>query len=50
MLLGMVLTEAKIDAVEIANNHMLDWKVQGLVETLETLKTLKIQFAGMSAK
>ncbi|MEJ2614259.1 MAG: CapA family protein [Ignavibacteriaceae bacterium] len=40
------LSAAKIDICTIANNHILDWGYGGLIETLETLKTANIKFAG----
>lgn len=41
-----VLTTARIDVAELANNHVLDWGIEGLVETLATLKKLNIKPAG----
>jgi poly-gamma-glutamate synthesis protein (capsule biosynthesis protein) len=40
------LTAAGIDGCALANNHMLDWGIPGLLETLETLDKAKIQHAG----
>ncbi|QBR85089.1 CapA family protein [Legionella israelensis] len=40
------LTSAKIDVCALANNHILDWGVEGLHETLQTLTKASIQFAG----
>lgn len=40
------LTAAKIDCCVLANNHVLDWSVAGLHETLETLSTNKLKSAG----
>lgn len=40
------LTSAQIDCCSLANNHILDWGEDGLKETLATLKTEGIQFAG----
>jgi poly-gamma-glutamate capsule biosynthesis protein CapA/YwtB (metallophosphatase superfamily) len=40
------LQEAKIDAVNLANNHSLDFCEEGLVETIQTLQTSGIQFTG----
>jgi len=40
------LTAAKIDFCALANNHVLDWGVAGLQETLETLKKATIKIAG----
>ena len=41
-----VLTAARIDACVLANNHMLDWGVSGLNETLETLERAGIAAVG----
>lgn len=40
------LTAAKIDCCVLANNHVLDWSVAGLRETLETLSANKLKSAG----
>lgn len=40
------LTAAKIDCCVIANNHVLDWGVSGLDETLETLSINGLKCAG----
>ena len=40
------LTAAGIDCCVLANNHVLDWGRDGLVETLETLELAGIQTAG----
>jgi poly-gamma-glutamate synthesis protein (capsule biosynthesis protein) len=40
------LTAAKIKVCSLANNHILDWGVRGLCETLETLNKEKIYHAG----
>jgi poly-gamma-glutamate synthesis protein (capsule biosynthesis protein) len=40
------LKEAEIDVCSLANNHVLDWGEQGLIETLETLKKANIRHAG----
>lgn len=40
------LTEAEIDACAVANNHVLDWGYSGLRETLSTLETAHIKWAG----
>ncbi|RUT27969.1 CapA family protein [Paenibacillus zeisoli] len=40
------MKNAGVDAVNVANNHTLDQGVQGLLDTLEHLKTNKISFAG----
>jgi poly-gamma-glutamate capsule biosynthesis protein CapA/YwtB (metallophosphatase superfamily) len=39
-------TAAGITYVSLANNHSLDFRVEGLVETLETLSSSDIHFAG----
>lgn len=41
-----VLTEARIDACVLANNHVLDWGEAGLLETLDTLQRVGIQTVG----
>ena len=43
------LTAAKIDCCVLANNHVLDWGRDGLVETLATLKSFGIKTAGAGA-
>lgn len=40
------LKEAKISAVSLANNHILDFGERGLKETIKNLKKAKIAFAG----
>ena len=40
------VTAARIDCCCLANNHVLDWRYQGLVETLETLDAARIFHAG----
>ncbi len=40
------LTAARVDCCVLANNHVLDWGHQGLVETLATLETAGIQYVG----
>lgn len=40
------LTAFKIDCCSLANNHVLDWGPQGLVETLDCLKRIGIATAG----
>jgi poly-gamma-glutamate capsule biosynthesis protein CapA/YwtB (metallophosphatase superfamily) len=40
------LKAAGITYVSLANNHTLDFSVEGLVETVDTLATNNIQFAG----
>jgi poly-gamma-glutamate synthesis protein (capsule biosynthesis protein) len=41
-----VLTAARIDCVTLANNHVLDWGPDGLLETLDTLGCLNVRAAG----
>jgi poly-gamma-glutamate capsule biosynthesis protein CapA/YwtB (metallophosphatase superfamily) len=41
-----VLTAAGIDFCSLANNHLLDWEREGLLETLQTLKDAGIAYAG----
>ncbi len=41
-----VLSAARIDVAELANNHVLDWGYAGLAETIETLKKLNIGHPG----
>jgi poly-gamma-glutamate capsule biosynthesis protein CapA/YwtB (metallophosphatase superfamily) len=43
---ALCLAAAKIDCCVLANNHVLDWGRQGLLETLTTLRTLDIKVAG----
>jgi poly-gamma-glutamate synthesis protein (capsule biosynthesis protein) len=40
------LTAAGIDCCILANNHVLDWGVEGLIETLDTLSEVGIAKAG----
>lgn len=40
------LTSAKIDCCALANNHVLDWGLAGLTETLETLTKTNLKYAG----
>lgn len=40
------LTEARIDACALANNHVLDWGYSGLAETLTTLKSAWLKTTG----
>ncbi len=40
------LTAAAIDYCTLANNHVLDWGYEGLVETLTVLESLKINYSG----
>lgn len=41
-----VLTKGHIDVVNLANNHVLDYGEEGLIETLETLDCAKILHVG----
>lgn len=41
-----ILTDLKIDLVSVANNHMLDFDVSGLKDTLYYLDTHNIHYAG----
>lgn len=43
------LTAAGIDVCVLANNHVLDWGKQGLLETLEVLEAAGIRRAGAGA-
>ena len=40
------LTTARIDCCVLANNHVLDWSVAGLLETLKTLSANGLKCAG----
>ncbi|MEW6664473.1 MAG: CapA family protein [Thermodesulfobacteriota bacterium] len=40
------LTAARIDVCALANNHVLDWGYPGLQETLETLGSANLRYAG----
>ena len=40
------LTEANITIVNLANNHILDFAEEGLIETLETLDAAGIKYVG----
>jgi poly-gamma-glutamate synthesis protein (capsule biosynthesis protein) len=40
------LTATGIDCCVIANNHVLDWGEEGLIETLDTLRTNGMAYAG----
>jgi len=40
------ISAAGIDCCALANNHVLDWGYSGLAETLTTLETAGLQFAG----
>lgn len=41
-----VLTAARIDVCTLANNHVLDWGVSGLIETLDTLDGIGVRRVG----
>eukprot|EP01138_Halocafeteria_seosinensis_P014392 gb/GECG01014693.1/.p1 GENE.gb/GECG01014693.1/~~gb/GECG01014693.1/.p1 ORF type:complete len:371 (+),score=37.84 gb/GECG01014693.1/:1-1113(+) len=41
-----VLKEAGIDCCVLANNHVLDWKTQGMYDTIDTLNREGIQTVG----
>lgn len=41
-----VLKSAGIDICTLANNHVLDWGVEGLVETISSLKKFQIAHSG----
>jgi poly-gamma-glutamate capsule biosynthesis protein CapA/YwtB (metallophosphatase superfamily) len=41
------LTAARIDCCALANNHVLDWGEQGLLDTLRTLDAAGIARAGV---
>lgn len=41
-----VLQAARIDACALANNHILDYEKQGLLDTLQTLEAAGIRYAG----
>lgn len=43
---GAVLQAARLDACSLANNHVLDWGVEGLADTLQVLARCGIQAAG----
>lgn len=40
------LAAARIDVASLANNHVLDWGLDGLADTLDTLDALAIRHAG----
>ncbi|HVN01541.1 MAG TPA: CapA family protein [Caulobacteraceae bacterium] len=40
------LTAAGVDACALANNHVLDWRTRGLIDTLGALRAAGIQVAG----
>jgi poly-gamma-glutamate capsule biosynthesis protein CapA/YwtB (metallophosphatase superfamily) len=41
-----VLTAANVDHIGLANNHIMDWGQQGLVETIETIEKSGIAWSG----
>ena len=41
-----ILTAARIDFCSLANNHILDWGYAGLMETVDTLNSTNIKYAG----
>lgn len=43
------LAAARLDCCCLANNHVLDWGRAGLAETLQTLKSAGLSFAGAGA-
>jgi poly-gamma-glutamate capsule biosynthesis protein CapA/YwtB (metallophosphatase superfamily) len=43
------LSAARIDCCVLSNNHVLDWGVAGLLETLSTLRDARISTAGAGA-
>jgi len=43
------LTAARLDAVALANNHVLDWGRAGLAETLAALRAARVATAGAGA-
>jgi poly-gamma-glutamate synthesis protein (capsule biosynthesis protein) len=45
-----VLAAAQIDCCVLANNHVLDWGREGLIETLATLRAARIEVAGAGAR
>ncbi|MDH7554914.1 MAG: CapA family protein [Spirochaetota bacterium] len=44
--IAFILAEAGITAVTLANNHMLDYGVTGLLDTLTSLSDAKVLYAG----
>jgi poly-gamma-glutamate capsule biosynthesis protein CapA/YwtB (metallophosphatase superfamily) len=38
------LNSAGIDICTLANNHILDWNDEGLIETITTLKSIGMQY------
>jgi len=45
----LALQTANIDYVSLANNHILDYQVQGMVDTLDALDQMGIRHAGAGA-
>ena len=43
---ALCLTAAALDCCVLANNHVLDWGLDGLLDTLNTLERLQIRTAG----
>ena len=43
------LLAAQLDACSLANNHVLDWRTEGLLETLQTLRDAGLKVAGAGA-
>ena len=43
---ALCLTAAALDCCVLANNHVLDWGLDGLLDTLNTLERLHIRTAG----
>jgi poly-gamma-glutamate synthesis protein (capsule biosynthesis protein) len=43
---AVCLTAARIDCCVLANNHVLDWGIAGLEETLDTLRSMGMHTAG----
>ena len=41
-----VISKARIDLCVLSNNHVLDWGYAGLAETLQTLRDVKVKYAG----
>lgn len=44
--IAYILYDAGITAVTLANNHMLDYGVQGLLDTIASLSTAQVLYAG----
>jgi poly-gamma-glutamate synthesis protein (capsule biosynthesis protein) len=47
---GATLTAARMDAVSLAYNHVLDFDQEGLLQTIETLKQAGIRWAGATLR